>query len=227
MYSKATVFDHLYNLASFMPGIGLTLGYLGAWIVTLSSPPKNITVTDELAIRHQQKLGDMPNWRFEFEPDMGTSPIMADIPERGADGKPVLKPVQKAVRGRGRPTIYIASQTEVTIPTLGNPPYDEERRLLRSPVGSYTVIRRDGRPGFIRKELLTGKEREERKGFGEVMFDYYPNIEQRKTGVRETVRSVGFEPYFDQNSVSIWWGIIGTVVGLSIFIMRLGSREKA
>ena len=58
--------DFLYHIALFMPGIGLTLGYAAAWIWTQTTPLKKITVTDELAVRHSEKMGECPNWKFEI-----------------------------------------------------------------------------------------------------------------------------------------------------------------
>jgi hypothetical protein len=212
--------DFLYHLASFMPGIGLTLGYCATWIITQTSPLKQITVTDEVAVRYSETIGECPNWKFESEPDMGMSPINVQMPEMGADGKLKLKTVTRSVEGRGESSIFEAARTEIVVPSLGTPPVKVERRMMMPGVLS-AVVRRNNHPEIVRVEMLTGSERSEaQRGRGRYILDYTPNFVFQKTGVYEVRRDVEFHPRFDQNSVSIWWAIVGTIAGLLIYVLR-------
>ena len=151
---------------------------------------------------------------------MGTSPINVYMPEIGPGGKPLLKTVTRSVEGRGEFSIFTLSRTEVVLPSLGIPPVNVERRMIMPGLLS-AVVRRNNHPEIVRAEMLTGSERSEaQRGRGRFILDYTPNLEFRKTGVYEVRRDVEFHPRFDQNSVSIWWAIVGTITGLLIYGLR-------
>lgn len=209
------LFDHIYHIASFLPGIGLTLGYIGACIATALSPVKTVEVFDEVAEWKETQIGTIPKWHFDFEPDRGSDPIWVKSPTLDADGKPIINKVSRIFHGKGKSTIQLKTEREIAPPYLGDPPF-YQRKIW----GSVNTVRRADSPRIVMPGTMTAEEKRQRTGKKTTRFHYLPNIQHYSTGCYERIYEVSFSPNFDPNSISIAWSIIGTVIGVTVFYLK-------
>ncbi|NJK90391.1 MAG: hypothetical protein HC904_00290 [Blastochloris sp.] len=215
MFNK--VFDWLYHYASFLPGIGLTIGYIGA---VLSEPTRTATFVDHVAHYEEQEIGIIPKWHHETKPPRGFSPVIVMQPKLDSDGQPVIRESQRTVKGKGVPTVYIKEKKEIFVSELSEDKYTIRR--IRS-VGY--LVERDEKFVISSPRLMT-KEELENTPKGGIRVHYLPNIHKRSTGVYEVYHDVSWDVKFDPNSVSIWFAIAGTVSGVLIFHLRPMFTQK-
>lgn len=204
-----------YHYASFFPGIVLSLAFVGALIGRQLSPITELPISNIEALTSLTEIGKIPIARMNWEPPQGMKGVFRNVPVFDAAGRPQLNEVQRVIRGRGHAFHLGDEIREVLIPHLGNPTFFERQQIAPRAFPHYL----DGR--FIPPQRPGTRHRLEleRETSSRALF-YEPNVVFDRTGVFERFQKVEFRSAIDPNLYALWGGVIGTVIGISIFHLR-------
>ena len=195
----------LKDLASFLPGVFLILGFVCAKVATRFQPLVHPPELDLVAEWGDEIIGYVPKDRFYYEPDQGTKPVVVRKPKLDERGVPMLNRVPVSP-GRGIPVLVGEELKEITVPKLSTMPFQMTRKRTHSRVGS--VFHLDGR------EVRPNEDKEYDPNRDLIMFNYYPNIEASPTGIFERKHIIEYRTSFDPVTFSVVGTLIGTIIGV-------------
>jgi hypothetical protein len=233
--------ERAYHYSSFSSGILLTIGFIGALIAQRLSPLTDVPITNVEGSFRKAEIGQIPKARLNSELNQGMKPVIRDVPFLDASGRPETHEVTRTVRGRGR--VYHSGEEirEILIPRLGNPPYllREERRLrMRNYDLDGRILkaeRPDMRPGqkmrsFDKKRFFSERRWQQPTPHQDDVVKilwYDPNVVQTHTAVFERLQKIEFHSAIDPERWAICGAVVGTVIGVGIFLLREWAQSQS